>query len=161
MTTSAAALLREAGLRVTGPRLTVLESLEATPHADASTVLSSARSRASGVSVQGVYDVLAALSEAGVLRRIQPAHSVARFEIDRGDNHHHVACRRCDALVDVPCTTGRPPCLDAGPAEAKGFSVEEAEVIFWGLCPSCQQTSGASPGPADPTHPEKNTKEQA
>ena len=160
MTSSAASLLREAGLRVTGPRLAVLETLEATPHADAATVLAATRERTAGVSVQGVYDVLAALSEAGVLRRIRPAHAAARFEIDRGDNHHHVVCRGCEALVDVPCATGRPPCLDTAVAEAAGFAVEEAEVLFRGLCPSCRQTSGASRGPADPNH-EKKMKEQA
>jgi Fur family transcriptional regulator, stress-responsive regulator len=161
MPSSPAALLREAGLRVTGPRLAVLETLGRVPHADASTILAATREHAAGVSVQGVYDVLAALSEAGVLRRIQPAQSVARFEIDSGDNHHHVVCRGCEAIVDVPCSTGEPPCLDTGPAQAAGFAVEEAEVLFWGQCPSCQQMTGADRGPADPTTPEKNTKEQA
>lgn len=152
-----AELLRRAGLRVTAPRLAVLEILQAAPHADAASVLAATRAQDVGVSVQGVYDVLAALYDAGVLRRIQPAHSVARFEIDHGDNHHHAVCRACGDLVDVPCVTGEPPCLDPRPATTTGFAVDEAEVIFWGLCPDCQHAApGPVPEPVDPTtHHEK------
>lgn len=148
--TSAPALLRGAGLRVTGPRVTVLEILREHPHADATAVLRLARERTSGLSVQGVYDVLGSLSAHGLLRRIQPAHSVARFEIDHGDNHHHVVCRSCQGIVDVPCTTGTAPCLDPGPARSLGFEVDEAEVIYWGTCASC---AGTSHPPSTQHHP--------
>ena len=146
MPTDPEELLRAAGLRVTGPRVTVLQVLAQHPHADAAGVLDRVRERsahgAGSVSVQGVYDVLSTLDDAGVLRRIQPAHSVARYEIDGGDNHHHVVCRRCARLHDVPCSTGRVPCLDPSGPEALGFLVDEAEVIYWGLCPSCRTDAG-------------------
>ena len=132
------AALRGAGLRVTAPRVAVLHTLSEHPHADAAAVVERTRERAQGVSVQGVYDVLAALTGARLVRRIQPAHAVARYELDLGDNHHHVVCRGCDDLVDVPCAVGSAPCLDPTPAEAVGFAVDEAEVIYWGRCPSCQ-----------------------
>ena len=142
MTPAPVDLLRAVGLRVTGPRVSVLEVLAEHPHADAAQVLERVRDRtatgAVGVSVQGVYDVLSTLDEAGVLRRIQPAHSVARYEIDGGDNHHHVVCRDCGRLHDVPCATGRVPCLDPAGPQALGFLVDEAEVIYWGLCPACR-----------------------
>lgn len=132
------AALRGAGLRVTAPRVAVLETLQQHPHAEAARVIEHTRERAHGVSVQGVYDVLAALTGARLVRRIQPAHAVARYELDLGDNHHHVVCRDCDVLVDVPCAVGSAPCLDPTPAEAVGFAVDEAEVIYWGRCPACQ-----------------------
>lgn len=130
--------LRGAGLRVTNARLEVLETVQEHPHADAGTVLSLTRERAQGVSVQGVYDVLTTLTRAGVLRRIQPAHSTARFEIDAGDNHHHVVCRSCQSLADVPCAVGEPPCIDTSAAASLGYEVDEAEVIYWGVCPGCR-----------------------
>lgn len=139
MTSAPAAALREAGLRVTNARLEVLQTLQQHPHADAATVLTLTRERARGVSVQGVYDVLSTLTDAGLLRRIQPAHSVARFEIDGGDNHHHVVCRSCEALVDVPCALGERPCLDPTAAADLGFEVDEAEIIYWGTCPDCRE----------------------
>lgn len=143
-----ATILREAGLRVTTARLEVLATVQEHPHADAATVLSLTRERARGVSVQGVYDVLGTLTDAGLLRRIQPAHSVARFEVDQGDNHHHVVCRRCEALVDVPCAVGDRPCLDPSAAAALGFEVDEAEILYWGTCPDCR---GDRPAPAPHT----------
>ena len=153
--TPAPSLLREAGLRVTAPRLAVLEVLREHPHADATAVLRLARERSVGISVQGVYDVLSSLTHGGLLRRIQPAHSVARFEIDRGDNHHHVVCRTCQTILDVPCAVGSPPCVDPTPAQALGFRVDEAEVIYWGTCADCRasSTTHAMPGPVadDPT----------
>ncbi|MFB9730594.1 Fur family transcriptional regulator [Ornithinimicrobium kibberense] len=150
MPTAPMDLLRSAGLRVTGPRVAVLEVLAEHPHADAAQVLERVRGGsadgAPGVSVQGVYDVLSTLDGAGVLRRIQPAHSVARYEIDGGDNHHHVVCRGCGRLHDVPCATGSVPCLDPAGPQSLGFLVDEAEVIYWGLCPSCRTDGDHSPG---------------
>lgn len=145
MTTAAPTeLLQGAGLRVTAARVAVLETLRDHPHADAGEVLRLTRDRAQGVSVQGVYDILTTLSGAGLLRRIQPASSPARFELDLGDNHHHAVCRGCQVLLDVPCATGTIPCADPGEHATDGFRVEEAEVIYWGLCPRCQET--AEPG---------------
>lgn len=141
-TTAAAELLRGAGLRVTTPRITVLEILDGHPHADATEVLRLTRERTGGVSVQGVYDVLGTLTERGLLRRIQPAHSVARFEIDHGDNHHHVVCRDCQQIVDVPCAVGAAPCIDPSPATSLGYEVDEAEVIYWGTCADCRARIG-------------------
>lgn len=131
-------LLQQAGLRVTRPRLAVLEALRTHPHADVAELLRLTREDSAAVSVQGVYDVLTTLSEAGVLRRIQPASSPARFELELGDNHHHAVCRSCHTIVDVPCSTGLAPCLDATAVTRQGFTAEEAEVIYWGLCPDCQ-----------------------
>lgn len=138
-----AAALRAAGLRVTKPRLHVLATVQEHPHADAATVLSLTREEARGVSVQGVYDVLTTLTRAGLLRRIQPAQSVARFEVDSGDNHHHVVCRSCEVLVDVPCAVGERPCLDPSATHALGFDVDEAEIIYWGICPDCREAEAA------------------
>lgn len=152
--TSAPELLRGAGLRVTAPRLAVLETLAEHPHADATAVLRLTRERARGISVQGVYDVLATLTGAGVLRRIQPAHSVARFELDLGDNHHHVVCRGCQALADVPCAEGSAPCVDPARPADLGFTVDEAEVIYWGTCAACrgeESAAGEGTAEADPT----------
>lgn len=147
----APARLRAAGLRVTAPRLAVLDVLAEHPHADVATVLELTRQRARGLSVQGAYDVLTALTDVGLLRRVQPGRSVARYELDRGDNHHHVVCHTCGEITDVPCSTGTPPCLDAAPATGLGFVVDEAEVIFWGRCPRCQQS---------PDHPENHDKKE-
>ncbi|HTT87126.1 MAG TPA: Fur family transcriptional regulator [Acidimicrobiales bacterium] len=132
----AAPALRDAGLRVTGPRLGVLAALRAHPHADADTVITAVRRRQGSVSVQAVYNVLAALVDAGLVRRIEPAGSPARFEVRVGDNHHHIVCRRCGATADVDCAVGRRPCLT--PTETHGYALDEAEVTFWGLCPRCQ-----------------------
>lgn len=144
----AAAWLRAAGLRVTGPRRAVLRAVEAHPHAQADVLVRSAREQLGRVSVQAVYDVLHALTDAHVLRRVEPAGSPARYELERGDNHHHLACRGCGHLVDVPCARGRAPCLD--PAELHGFAVDEAEVLYWGLCPRCRDRHVA---PADAPSP--------
>lgn len=132
-----AALLRQAGLRVTKPRQAVLSAVHAHPHSHADTLVAHSRADVGHVSLQAVYDVLHALTRAGVLRRMEPAGSPARYELDRGDNHHHLACRSCGGLVDVPCAQGAAPCLD--PLNSHGFAVDEAEVIYWGLCPTCQQ----------------------
>ncbi|MGC5586074.1 Fur family transcriptional regulator [Ornithinimicrobium sp. W1679] len=169
MPTAPVDLLRAAGLRVTGPRVAVLDVLADHPHADAARVLEQVRARstagAAGVSVQGVYDVLSTLDGAGLLRRIQPAHSVARYEIDGGDNHHHVVCRGCGHLHDVPCSTGSVPCLDPTAPQALGFLVDEAEVIYWGLCPDCRTddvgAAGAPPATTRTTTPIHHAKENA
>jgi Fe2+ or Zn2+ uptake regulation protein len=136
VTTSAAEnMLRGAGLRVTQPRLAVLRAVEASPHSDTATVLDAVRSELDRVSHQAVYDVLDALTRTGLVRRIQPAGSVARYELRVGDNHHHVVCRSCGAVTDIDCVVGRAPCLTAG--EDTGYEIDEAEVVFWGTCPQC------------------------
>ncbi len=130
-----AALLRTADLRVTRPRVAVLEAVEAHPHADTETVFGVVRTGLPEVSRQAVYDVLAALTSAGLVRKIQPSGSVARYESRVGDNHHHVVCRSCGVIADVDCAVGAAPCLT--PSDYNGFVLEEAEVIYWGLCPAC------------------------
>lgn len=135
--------LRAAALRVTAPRLAVLRAVEAHPHADTATIISAVREELGEVSHQAVYDVLGALTQAGLLRRIQPAHSLARFEARVGDNHHHIICRSCGAIADVDCTLGRAPCLT--PSESHGYAVEEAEVIYWGTCPDCSAAQSLQP----------------
>ena len=127
--------LRGAYLRVTRPRVAVLEAVYAHPHADTETIFSAVRDSLPEVSRQAVYDVLAALTTAGLVRRIQPSGSVARYESRVGDNHHHVVCRSCGTVADVDCAVGEAPCLTA--SDDHGFSVDEAQVIYWGLCPAC------------------------
>lgn len=134
--------LTAAGLRVTRPRLAVLDALTAYPHGDADTVIRAVRDRLGRVSTQAVYDVLHALTAAGLLRRIEPAGSAMRYETRVGDNHHHLVCRRCARVVDVPCAVGVAPC--ALPDDTHGFEVDEAEVTYWGLCRDCRRTA-ASP----------------
>ncbi|MPZ27180.1 MAG: transcriptional repressor [Micromonosporaceae bacterium] len=129
-------LLRTAGLRVTRPRLAVLEVLRGGGHLDADEIATRLRERLESVSTQAIYDVLGALSRAGLARRVEPAGSPARYEARVGDNHHHVVCRGCGEIADIDCTIGEAPCLD--PATARGYEVDEAEVTFWGLCPGCQ-----------------------
>ncbi len=133
-------LLRSRGLRVTRPRMAVLGVLAADPHLRAEQVISAVR-RDGEVSSQAVYDVLNTLSSQGLLRRIQPRGSVARYEIDTGDNHHHVVCRACGRVSDVECATGEAPCLDLPETTSlHGFTVDEAEVTWWGRCPACPTT---------------------
>ncbi|HLV58351.1 MAG TPA: Fur family transcriptional regulator [Natronosporangium sp.] len=128
--------LRAAGLRVTRPRLAVLEVLSRGGHLEAEQIATEVRERLHPVSTQAVYDVLAALTRVGMLRRIEPAGSPARYEVRVGDNHHHVVCRGCGAIADVNCVVGDRPCLT--PDDTSGYEVDEAEVTFWGLCPDCQ-----------------------
>ncbi|MDO5065760.1 MAG: Fur family transcriptional regulator [Propionibacteriaceae bacterium] len=132
--------LRSVGLRVTSARLAVLEALEAHPHATIEQARELAIAKIGSLSVQATYDVLAALCEAGLIRRVEPAGSVARFELATGDNHHHLKCRRCGDLRDVACHRGVAPCLE--PTNAQGFTVDEAEVIYWGICPACLTAEG-------------------
>ena len=134
-------LLRSRGLRVTRPRLAVLDVLDGGGHLEVDEIANAVRMRLDSVSTQAVYDVLGALSRAGLARRIEPAGSPARFEARVGDNHHHVVCRGCGVVADVDCVTGSAPCLD--PSTADGFEVDEAEVTFWGLCPDCQRRRSA------------------
>ena len=128
-------MLRASGLRVTRPRMAVLDEVRSQPHADTGSILEGVRRRLPTVSHQAVYDCLSTLTEAGLVRRIQPAGSVARYELRVGDNHHHIVCRGCGAVADVDCARGSAPCLDA--SDHHGFSIEEAEVIYWGRCPDC------------------------
>jgi len=128
-------LLREADLRVTRPRLAALTAVHEHPHADTNAIIDAVGDDLGEVSVQAVYDVLRALTDAGLLRRIQPAGSVARYEARVDDNHHHVICRSCGAIADVDCATGTTPCLTA--SDDHGFAIDQAEVIYWGRCPDC------------------------
>ncbi|WP_354698484.1 Transcriptional regulator FurA [Paraconexibacter sp. AEG42_29] len=134
-------MLRGASLRVTRPRVAVLAAVHDHPHADTTSILAGVRSEVGDVSQQAVYDVLQALTTAGLVRRIQPLGSVARYESRVGDNHHHVVCRSCGAIADVECAVGAAPCLTAD--HVHGFAIDEAEVIYWGLCPGCS-TTGSS-----------------
>ena len=128
--------IRGAGLKVTETRLAVLKALDSTPHADADTVFGAVKRDLPGTSLQAVYGVLAAMTGAGLLRKIEPAGSSARYERRRGDNHHHVICSSCGAVQDVDCVVGEAPCLTA--SNDAGFAIHTAEVTFWGLCPACQ-----------------------
>ncbi|MCW2841820.1 MAG: transcriptional regulator family [Aeromicrobium sp.] len=133
-TTDAETQLRAGSLRVTRPRLAVLSAVHERPHADTDTVIGLVRRQHPTVSHQAVYDVLRALTDAGLIRRIQPAGSTARYEARTGDNHHHAVCRSCGAIADVDCAIGHAPCLTA--SHDHGFVVEEAEVVYWGTCPA-------------------------
>ena len=128
-------MLREAALRVTRPRMAVLSAVHAHPHADTDSLIGAVRADVGEVSHQAVYDVLRALTTAGLIRRIEPSGSVARYEARVGDNHHHVVCRSCGVIADVDCAVGFTPCLTA--SDDHGFDIDEAEVIYWGLCPDC------------------------
>ncbi|WP_028642346.1 Fur family transcriptional regulator [Nocardioides sp. URHA0020] len=128
-------LLRGAGLRVTRPRVAVLGAVRQHPHADTESVIGAVRGDLPDVSHQAVYDSLHTLTAAGLVRRIQPSGSVARYESRVDDNHHHVVCRSCGAIADVDCAVGHTPCLTA--SDDHGFVVDEAEVVYWGTCPGC------------------------
>jgi Fur family ferric uptake transcriptional regulator len=139
VTSDYAELLRGADLRVTRPRIAVLEAVEAHPHADTDTIFGAVRTALPEVSRQAVYDVLAALTVVGLVRKIQPSGSVARYETRVGDNHHHVVCRSCGVITDVDCAVGEAPCLVPSDPDGSldGSVVDEAEVVYWGLCPGC------------------------
>ncbi|MGV9674229.1 Fur family transcriptional regulator [Nocardia sp. NPDC003482] len=128
-------MLREAALRVTAPRMAVLSAVHDHPHADTDSIIRVVRDRLSTVSHQAVYDSLRTLTQAGLIRCIQPSGSVARYESRVGDNHHHVVCRACGVIADVDCAVGAAPCLTA--SDDRGFAIDEAEVVYWGLCPDC------------------------
>jgi len=142
-TSTTAEELRGAGLRVTAARVALLETVRDGDHLDVEAIASGVRDRIGHVSLQAVYDALHALTAAGLVRRIELADGPARFERRVGDNHHHVVCRSCGAVADVDCAVGEAPCLTA--SDDHGFSIDEAEVIYWGLCPGCStaRSSGA------------------
>ncbi|WP_222264091.1 Fur family transcriptional regulator [Modestobacter marinus] len=135
METAWDAQLRTAGLRVTRPRMSVMDVLATHPHVDAETIVTVARAAHPSISPQAVYGVLKALVGGGLARRIEPAGGPARYELRVGDNHHHLVCRECGVVVDVDCVVGAAPCL--APSDTAGFVVDEAEVVFWGLCAGC------------------------
>ncbi len=139
--TDATELLRSHGLQVTAQRLAVLRAVAARPHGTADDIEQTVRAEIGAVSRQAVYDALGTLTDKGVLRRIQPAGSPARYEDRTGDNHHHLICRTCGRTVDVDCAVGDTPCLTA--ADGAGYEIDEAEVIYWGRCPDCTAAATA------------------
>ena len=136
-------MLRRHGLHVTAQRLAVLRAVAEGPHTTADDIYKAVQVQIGAISRQAVYDALAALSEKGLLRRIQPAGSPARYENRVGDNHHHLICRACSRMVDVDCAVGDTPCLTA--ADDSGYEIDEAEVIYWGRCPGCVAAMSANP----------------
>lgn len=132
-------LLREAGLRVTRPRVAVLAAVSAHPHADTDSIIRLTQNDLGEVSRQAVYDVLRALTRAGLVRRIEPPGSVARYESRVADNHHHIVCRSCGDIADVDCTVGERPCLTT--SDDHGYAIDEAEVVYRGLCPTCSSSA--------------------
>ena len=133
-------MLRTAALRVTRPRLAVLAAVHGNPHADTDSIINAVRADLGDVSHQAVYDVLRALTANGLVRRIQPSGSPARYESRVGDNHHHVVCRSCGSIADVDCAVGEVPCLTA--VDDAGYEIDEAEVVYWGRCPACVAAAG-------------------
>ena len=136
-------ILRSAELRVTRPRIAVLSAVHEHPHADTNSIIEVVRRQLGDVSHQAVYDVLQALTSAGLVRRIQPSGSSARYEARVADNHHHIVCRSCGAVADVDCAAGVVPCLT--PSQHHGYMIDEAEVIYWGLCPVCSAAPAGVP----------------
>jgi Fe2+ or Zn2+ uptake regulation protein len=134
-------MLRGASLHVTRPRVAVLAAVHDQPHADTGSIIAAVRGQLGQVSQQAVYDVLRALTDAGLVRRIHPPGSVARYESRVGDNHHHVVCRSCGVIADVDCAVGAAPCLSA--SDNHGFAIDEAEVIYWGVCADCSAARGS------------------
>jgi Fur family transcriptional regulator, stress-responsive regulator len=132
-------MLRESELRVTRPRVAVLNAVYSNPHADTTSILGFVRDDLADVSHQTVYNALNALTVAGLLRQIQPPGSVARYESRVADNHHHLVCRSCGGIEDVDCTVGSAPCMTA--SDDHGYAIDECEVVFWGLCPACARTT--------------------
>ncbi|WP_425295563.1 Fur family transcriptional regulator [Nocardia abscessus] len=138
-------MLRGVSLRVTRPRVAVLSAVHKHLHADTDSIIRAVRSDLPEVSHQTVYDSLNALTAVGLVRRIQPSGSVARYETRVGDNHHHVVCRACGVIADVDCVVGEAPCLSA--SDDSGFSIDEAEVIYWGMCPDCAKSQASRSQP--------------
>jgi Fur family ferric uptake transcriptional regulator len=151
----AAVLLRRHGLHVTAQRLAVLQAVTDRPHSTTDDIDKVVRAQIGAISHQAVYDALGALTDKGLLRRIQPAGSAARYENRVGDNHHHLICRSCRRMVDVDCAVGETPCLTA--ADDSGYEIDEAEVIYWGRCPECV---AATRQPASATSHQKRTTRQ-
>ena len=147
------ALLRRHGMHVTAQRLAVLQAVSEGPHSTADAIGTVARAGIGAISRQAVYDALAALTEKGLLRRIEPAGSPARYETRVGDNHHHLVCRTCSRMVDVDCAVGDTPCLTA--ADDSDYEIDEAEVVYWGRCPEC--IAAAAPPSEEPARGERRT----
>jgi Fe2+ or Zn2+ uptake regulation protein len=143
MTSDSETLLRDAGLRVTHGRIAILGALERLPHSDADTLHRAVEAELASTSVQSIHNVLHDLAEAGLVRKIEPAGSSSRYELRINDNHHHIVCTRCGAIGDVDCVHGEAPCLT--PSNTNGFTVQTAEVTFWGLCPGCAATDVQMP----------------
>lgn len=144
MATDPAELLRQRGIQITAQRLAVLRAVSAHPHITADAVAETVREDIGAISLQSVYDALTLLVTEGLIRRIQPAGSAARFEDRVGDNHHHLICRVCGRVVDIECAIGSAPCLKA--FDDKGYEIDEAEVVHWGRCPGCLAASRAASG---------------
>ncbi|MGA2305801.1 MAG: Fur family transcriptional regulator [Acidimicrobiales bacterium] len=138
--TNPADLLRQHQVQLTAQRLAVLKAVSNRPHGTADEIESIVRGEIGAVSRQAIYDALGVLTDKGIIRRIQPARSPARYEDRVDDNHHHLVCRKCGITVDVPCAVGYRPCLEA--SDDQGFEIDEAEVIYWGTCPDCRQAAG-------------------
>ena len=149
MASDPADLLRRRGLQITAQRLAVLRAVAAQPHITADSVAEVVRAEIGAISLQSVYDALGVLAAEGLIRRIQPAGSPARFEDRVGDNHHHLICRICGRVVDVDCAAGKTPCLTA--ADDMGYEIDEAEVAYWGRCPDCLAQSRSAAGTASAT----------
>ena len=153
MATDPADILRQRGIQVTAQRLAVLRAVSSRPHVTADAVADAVRAEIGAISLQSVYDALGVLVAEGLLRRIQPSGSPARFEDRVGDNHHHLICRNCGRVVDVDCAAGPAPCLTA--ADDRGYEIDEAEVAYWGRCPDCVAQSQAAPGTDPPKRKRK------
>ena len=153
MATDPADILRQRGIQVTAQRLAVLRAVSSHPHVTADAVADAVRAEIGAISLQSVYDALGVLVAEGLLRRIQPSGSPARFEDRVGDNHHHLICRNCGRVVDVDCAAGPAPCLTA--ADDRGYEIDEAEVAYWGRCPDCVAQSQAAPGTDPPKRKRK------
>ncbi len=150
------AQLKRANLRITAPRLAILRAVrEADGHPDVAALLGAAKAQLGSLSTQAAYNILASLEGAGLVRRIEPAGGPARFEARVGDNHHHVVCRRCGATADADCQVGRAPCLQ--PTAAHGFEIDEAEIVFWGVCPACQALAAHDRKPGHRRRPSEPT----
>lgn len=139
-------MLRQVNLRITGPRVAILDALETRPHSDAETVIQAVRDSYGKVSTQTVYDALHAMTAHGIIRRIEPAGQSALYERRVGDNHHHLVCRQCATIVDIPCAVGDTPCLTAAHESelSEGFDIDEAEVTYWGVCRACREEAAAA-----------------
>jgi Fur family transcriptional regulator, stress-responsive regulator len=158
MATDSAALLRGRGIQVTAQRLAVMRAVAGQPHITADAVAEAVRAAIGAISLQSVYDALGLLVSEGLIRRIQPSGSPARFEDRVGDNHHHLICRECGRMVDVDCAAGAAPCLT--PSDGRGYEIDEAEVAYWGRCPDCVgQSRPASPSAraTAPRHGQRDT----
>ena len=157
MSNDPADLLRQRGIQVTAQRLAVLRAVAAQPHISADSAAEVVRAEIGAISLQSVYDALSVLVTEGLIRRIEPAGSPARFEDRVGDNHHHLICRGCGHMVDVDCAVGPAPCLTA--ADDRGYEIDEAEVVYWGRCPDClAQASASSPADGVETPTQKSTR---